>query len=135
MPASPAQQPDPHAGHDMAKPTDPHAGHDMTKPGDPHAGHQMPQSTDPHAGHDMGQASPPIAPPPAAAFSGPEHAADLAFAPAAMAAAREGIRKEHGELTASRLLVDQLEVKTGEGREGYAWDAQAWYGGDIHKLG
>jgi copper resistance protein B len=93
-------------------------------------------SADPHAGHDMSAAhpAPPVAPPPPAAFSGPEHAADLTFAPTEMAAAREAIRKEHGEMTTAKLLVDQLEVKFRDGRDGYAWDGQAWYGGDIHKL-
>jgi copper resistance protein B len=140
MPAAPAQKPDPHAGHDMpaapAQKPDPHSGHGIAKPADPHAGHQMTQSADPHSGHDMGpaQATPPVAPPPAAAFSGPEHAADLLFTPAAMAAAREGIRKEHGEMTTTKLLVDQLETKIRDGRDGYAWDAQGWYGGDIDKF-
>jgi copper resistance protein B len=138
MPAAP--KPDPHAGHNMpaapAQTPDPHAGHAAPKPADPHAGHQMPQAADPHTGHDMSAAhpAPPVAPPPPAAFSGPEHAADLAFAPAEMAAAREEIRKEHGEMTSAKLLVDQLETKVRDGRDGYAWDGQAWYGGDIHKL-
>ncbi len=33
-----------------------------------------------------------------------------------------------------KFLVDQLEVKFGEGPEGYSWDAQFWYGGDIDKF-
>jgi copper resistance protein B len=140
MPAAPAQKPDPHGGHVMpaapAQAPEPHAGHSTTKPADPHAGHQMPQSADPHAGHDMGpaQAAPPVAPPPAAAFSGPEHAADVAFPPADMAQAREELRAEHGEMRTFKLLADQLEAKIRNGRDGYAWDKQAWYGGDIHKL-
>jgi copper resistance protein B len=129
---------DPHAGHDMPKAADPHAEHQMRQEApaaDPHAGHQMPAAPDPHAGHQMPAAPPPpIAPPPAAAFSGPEHAADLVYAPAAMAAAREGMRKEHGDLRGSKILIDQLESKIRNGRDGFAWDAQGWHGGDINKL-
>jgi copper resistance protein B len=51
-----------------------------------------------------------------------------------MAAAREGLRVEHGEMRTSKLLIDQLEAKIRDGRDGYAWDGQAWYGGDIDKL-
>lgn len=92
---------------------------------------------DPHAGHAMGaEASPPppVAPPPAAAMSGPAHAADLVFDPAAMARSRAGLANEHGGLKTSKLLIDQLEVGIARGRETYAWDAQFWYGGDIDKL-
>jgi copper resistance protein B len=134
MPAVPAQQPDPHAGHTM--PVDPHAGHNMPQSADPHAGHNMPEAADPHAGHDMGtaQPAPPVAAPPAAAFVGPAHAADLVYAPAAMARARAGMREEHGSMETYKFLVDQLEAKIGRGRDGFAWDGQAWYGGDIDKL-
>lgn len=152
---------DPHAGHDMdAKPApgtqpDPHAGHDMgtmqpaapAGPVDPHLGHRMgtmqpaaPASpADPHGGHGMGpEAGPapvlPEAPPPPAAFSGPKHAADPLFDPSAMARAREELRAEQGDVRAYRVVVDQLEARFQEGRDGYLWDAQGWYGGDIDKL-
>jgi copper resistance protein B len=51
-----------------------------------------------------------------------------------MAASREGMRMEHGDLAASKFLVDRFEAKLRKGRDGYAWDAQAWHGGDIDKL-
>ena len=139
-----AMQPDPHAGHGMgaAAPTsppssaDPHAGHDMRAP-QPAA---PATSSDPHAGHDMGrQAAPasaaPGTPPPAAAFEGPRHAADLLFDPSAMAGAREQLRAEQGEMRTFRVLFDQLESRfDDDGGEGYLWDGQGWYGGDIDKL-
>jgi copper resistance protein B len=78
--------------------------------------------------------APPLAPPPAGAFSGPDHAADKVFGPEQMAPAREGLRTEHGGMTSSKLLVDRLEVRIGDGRDGYRWDAQGWIGGDIDKL-
>ncbi len=37
-------------------------------------------------------------------------------------------------MSAYKLLIDQLEVAIGDGREGYSWDAQFWYGGDIDKF-
>ena len=33
-----------------------------------------------------------------------------------------------------KLLVDQLEWRQGDGADGPAWDAQAWYGTDYNKL-
>jgi copper resistance protein B len=114
-----------------------HAGHD------PHAGHgadaaplPAPQP-DPHAGHDMGAPpgpTPPLASPPAAAVEGPRHAADALFGPSAMAAAREQLRAEHGETRTYRVMIDQLEARIRDDRDGYLWDTQAWYGGDIDKL-
>ncbi|HEV2745985.1 MAG TPA: copper resistance protein B [Allosphingosinicella sp.] len=111
-------------------------------PADPHAGHAVPPAsppTDPHAGHDM--ASPPAAPgaPPAApappeAEAGPEHAADAVYGADAMAAARGALREEHGAIATSKILVDRLEARLTDGRDGYAWDAEAWHGGDIDKL-
>ena len=145
MPAAkPAAPSDPHAGHTMpaaepAAPADPHAGHNMPAaepPADPHAGHNMPAApADPHAGHGAApDAGPSIAPPPPAALSGPEDAADLVYGREAMAAARAGMREEHGGMETYKILIDQLEAKLRDGRDGYAWDAQAWYGGDIDKL-
>ena len=143
-PAEPARTADPHAGHDMgtapAQPVDPHARHDIgnapAQPVDPHAGHDMgPAPADPHAGHGVAVASaPPKGPPPPAAFSGPAHAADTVWDPAEMAAARAHSQHEHGDMKTYKVLVDQLEAKIRDGRDGYAWDAQAWYGGDIDKL-
>ena len=130
---------EPHAGHaapEQPGSSDPHAGHAMPAE-DPHAGHAGPgDSADPHAGHTMPAepAAPPVAPPPAAAFSGPEHAADLVFPEEAMARAREQSREEHGDIETSKFLLDRFEAQLRDGRDGLAWDAQAWYGGDIDKF-
>ena len=110
------------------------------------------QAVDPHAGHAMGSQAPaqggigpdmtvgpdgrrfPLERPPAAAFDGPENAADRFFGQAAMAQAREDLIQEHGAMKTFKFLLDRAEVKVREGDDGYAWDAQAWYGGDINKL-
>lgn len=129
---SPTPEADPHDGHQMAPPpqaTDSHAGHQMPSQGEAVA--------DPHAGHDMAgaqTAAPPQGPPPPEALAGPAHAADLVFSPAEMGQARAELVEGHGGAESYKLLVDQLEVSIGEGRESYSWDAQFWYGGDIDKF-
>lgn len=146
-PASPpAQAPsaDPHAGHAMPAPTqtaDPHAGHDMGAPS---------QAADPHAGHDMGGQSagvPPDVPTsaddegrprqpplPPAALSGPAHAADAIWGADRMTGAREGLRRENGDVRATAVIVDRLEVGFGDGEEGWTWDVAGWTGGDINRF-
>ncbi len=70
--------------------------------------------------------------PPAA--TEPAHAADLYFDPAIMAAAREQLRIENGEVITHAIIFDQLEATFDDEEEGYAWDSQGWYGGDIHRF-
>ena len=72
--------------------------------------------------------------PPAAAFSGPVHAADLYYGVEAMTEGREHLDAEMGEIRAYRVLVDQLEIRPQEAEDVFLWDAEAWFGGDINKL-
>lgn len=141
---------DPHAGHDMggaAAPAAPAAADPSCPPEHAAMGHCTPKAgavgaapaTDPHAGHNMGNAAapgtPPVAPPPQAAFSGPEHAADTVFDPKLMARKRaEELIQEHGGYTGYMVLFDQLEARIQDGRDGYAWEGDAWYGGDYDRL-
>ncbi|EGF94556.1 copper resistance protein B [Brevundimonas diminuta] len=153
MGAAPAGQADPHAGHDMstmgqAQPAPATAGHDMsTMPmGAPPSG-----QGDPHAGHDMsGMAGmamppdvptgadnpgrPPQTPPPAGALYGPPHVADQIFSVEDMRAARRVLVAENGDIRVGAVMIDQLEATSVDGEQGYAWDAQGWYGGDIHRF-
>jgi copper resistance protein B len=136
---SPKPAVDPHAGHQMpaeSTKVDPHAGHQMpTEPtSDPHAGHVMPSAADPHAGHDMSAPAPSVAPPPAEALSGPENAADTVWGRVAMNPSRAVLLREHGDMPAYKLLIDQLETRIRNGRDGYFVNAEGWYGGDIDKL-
>ncbi len=71
---------------------------------------------------------------PAGAVSGPPHAADLLFDPAEMAAAREQLRVENGDVRTTAVILDQLETTFADGESGYAWDAQGWSGGDINRF-
>lgn len=125
-----------HQGHDMGQmqteepKSDPHAGHDM--------GQMQQEPADPHAGHDMGgQAqpeNPPPGPVPEAAKSGPAHAADAIYGASEMAAARRQLHAEAGSMDIYKVLADRLEYRLQDGRDGYAWDVQGWYGGDADKL-
>lgn len=154
----PTQAPaaDPHARHVMTAPAqtrDPHAGHDMGAPSqaaDPHAGHAMPVQSDPHAGHDMGGPSvggPPDVPTsaddegrprrpplPPAALSGPAHAADAIWGADRMTGARDMLRRENGDVRATAVIVDRLEVGFDDGEEGWTWDVAGWIGGDINRF-
>ena len=151
---------DPHASHQMpAQPAtvDPHAGHDMSTQApaqpDPHAGHDMSTMesapADPHAGHDMSTMNmgppdvptsadnpgrPPEDPLPAAALSGPTHAADLVFGAEAMAAARRTLVRENGDVRATAIIIDRLETGFGDEDETWLWDVQGWSGGDINRF-
>lgn len=144
-----AQTADPHAGHDMSgmtmapvaqtpvpqvppKPaqTDPHAGHDMSgmsMPGRTNAPPDVPTSAD-----DAGR--PPRQPTPAAALTGPAHAADRYFDPTAMAAARDAMLAENGDVRTTGVVIDRLEAGFGDGDATYLWDAQGWTGGDINRF-
>jgi copper resistance protein B len=74
------------------------------------------------------------APPPAAALSGPKHAADAFWGSEEMQRGRNILLEEHGDMPAGRFLVDRAETRVRDGRDGYLLDIQAWYGGDIDKL-
>jgi copper resistance protein B len=136
----PAPPANPHAGHTMAPSPEPEA---PGPPPSPHAGHTMPAAqaptADPHAGHRMRISGadadlPPVTPPPPGALSGPTHAADQVYGAEPMATARNELRSTHGNMTFYRILIDRLEVGVRNGRDGYSWDAQGWFGGDLDRL-
>lgn len=132
-----------HAGHDMSpapEPVDPHAGHDMGA---------QPQTADPHAGHDMSEQAmgPPDVPTsadddgrprqpplPPAALSGPAHAADAIWGADRMTGARDILRRENGDVRATAVIIDRLEVGFGDGEEAWTWDVAGWTGGDINRF-
>lgn len=164
MPASPAKKPPAKAAKPAPRPAaaDPHAAHTMPQApaADPHAGHVMPApagapGADPHAGHVMPPGSPPMdhaampgmakptdqpllsqievpkTPPPPAPT---DHAADRFFDPAAMAAARTQLRREHGAMPTSKVMASLAEYQARKGADGYRWEGQAWFGGDIDRF-
>jgi copper resistance protein B len=151
--AAPPPATDPHAGHDMgatksadpAAAADPHAGHVMptTAAPDPHAGHDMPIATpgasaaaaDPHAGHNMAAPSanevigtaPAPAPP-------TDHAADAVWGAAAIAPSRSALRRDHGGFSGSMILFNLAEYQARKGSDGYRWEGEGWFGGDIDRF-
>ena len=63
-----------------------------------------------------------------------DRAADRFYAPAAMARANAAMRREHGGMAFSQILFNLAEVQARRGGDGYRWDGEGWYGGDIHRL-
>jgi len=85
-------------------------------------------------GHDMaamGATEIPHGPPPPPPQ---DRAADRFYAPAAMAEARGLLQGEHGGEKVSKVLVNLAEYQVRDGADGYRWDGQAWYGGDINRF-
>ena len=127
---APAQKPvaaDPHAGHDMsAMPDmpdvpeatpDPHAGHDMSA---------MPAAAP--AGTDLpaGNAPPPPVP--------SDRAADAVYGAGAMAMGRHHLMQGHGGQKFTQVMFNIAEAQFRNGRDGFEWDGEGWYGGDINRL-
>lgn len=91
-----------------------------------------------HAAMGHCKPAPPGAPhrigPSAAALSGPAYAADTVWGADAMAPVRRAVFSEHGSMRTSKLLIDRLEYAAQRGQNGYAWEGEAWYGGDYNRL-
>ena len=51
-----------------------------------------------------------------------------------MKASRDALYKEHGDTKIFWFQGDRLEYRTREGSNGYLWDMQGFYGGDVDKL-
>lgn len=76
----------------------------------------------------------PVLPSPAAAGSGPPRAADAIWGADAMRHSRDKLRQENGGMTWFWFQGDRFEYQAREGHDGYLWDVQGYYGGDIDKL-
>jgi copper resistance protein B len=104
-----------------------------------HCALAAPNQPDPHAGHQMGGQSgappaPPVGPPPAAAFSGPEDAADAVFGAGQMEPSQRDLIRMHGRMATSRFRAERLEVGFAGGEESYAWEADFFYGEPLDRL-
>ncbi|WP_343525333.1 copper resistance protein B [Sphingomonas sp.] len=71
------------------------------------------------------------APPPSPPTS---RAADRYYDPAVMAAADRRMRMEHGGMRFSQILFNLAELQVRDGRDGYRWDGEGWFGGDVDRL-
>ena len=159
MPAEPAKpaQPKPAPAHPPAKPAaDPHAGHDMSAM--PAKEAPAPESTPTPSApeHDMAAMPGMTVPQTAAAPDGTmdhamtgtalpagdgtapapptDRAADRYFGAEAMAAAKTALQREHGGQKLSMIQFDLAELQVRNGRDGYRWDGEGWFGGDIDRL-
>jgi copper resistance protein B len=104
-----------------------HSAHTQTPP----AQTAPAQAPNPHTGH---VATPSPQPAPAIARDAQANAADLHFDAAAMARARQLLIAENGGMRTFAVIVERLEAGFDNENENYAWHAQGWYGGDIHRL-
>lgn len=60
--------------------------------------------------------------------------ADRQFPSAEMAGVRHQSMREHGSTTTGTVQLNIFEYQAHSGRDGYRWDGEAWYGGDIDRL-
>mgnify|MGYP000849003296 FL=1 len=124
-----------HEGHPMPQQSAPPAQQPAVVP-ENHGDHAMPPGKKvegpqpmtmdavdpPEAGNDI----PPDAP--------VDHAADAFFPKADMERARRILDEEHGGALVSKFMLNELEYMGGDNVDGYRWDGQAWFGGDIDRL-
>lgn len=111
-------------GHCVPKTdADPHAGHDMS-------GMDMEQSAMPM---DAGGTALPAGDAPAPAAPEPTYA-DRIWGSEAMQGARADLRREHGGGTYSQVMFDIAEYQVRDGRDGFRWSAEGWFGGDINRF-
>lgn len=62
-----------------------------------------------------------------------DHAADRFYPLGRMAKARRALVDET-RFTTFAARIDRLEYRAGNGKDGYAWEGEAWYGGDIDRF-
>ncbi len=63
-----------------------------------------------------------------------DHYADRVFGPGAMADSRTRLHKAHGGTKTSFVSLNVAEYQFRNGEDGYRWDGEAWFGGDINRL-
>jgi len=76
----------------------------------------------------------PLLPPPSEAGSGPARAAIAFWGEEAMDEARQELIRETDGGKRLWIQGDRLEYRAREGADGYLWDIQGYYGGDIDKF-
>ena len=96
---------------------DPMAGHDMSA---------MPNAAPVGTDLSAGTAPPPPIP--------TDHAADAVYGASAMAMGRHHLKKGHGRQQFSQVMFNIAEAQIRNGRDGFEWDGEGWYGGDIDRL-
>jgi copper resistance protein B len=143
---APTRRPVPHAAHVKPETDDGHAampGMDMAAPTPSPSGQPRP-------GMDMasGGGDARVAPMPGMAMTGTalpagtapppvpptDHYAARQFPAAEIERAHREMMRESGGRNFSQIMFNLAEVQIREGKEGYRWDGEGWFGGDINRL-
>ncbi|WP_340168526.1 copper resistance protein B [Parasphingorhabdus sp.] len=66
--------------------------------------------------------------------TGPVSAANHIWGADAMRASREAVYQEHGNMQLFWFQGDRAEYRMRHGKDGYLWDLQGYYGGDLNKF-
>ena len=103
----------------MQMPGDNPSGHDM-------AGMSMEGMAQTGTALPAGNAPPPPVP--------TDHAADRVYGADAMMMGRHHLQRHHGGGNFYQVMFNLAEYQFRNGRDGYRWDGEAWYGGDINRL-
>jgi copper resistance protein B len=94
---------------------------------------QMDHAKMDHGAMDHSAAAAPSTPTPNVE-SGPPNAADRIWGAEAMRASREAVYQEHGNMQIFWFQGDRAEYRMRDGKDGYLWDAQGYYGSDLNKF-
>lgn len=133
-PAADAPPPEEDAMPAMDWPTELPADDDAAAAGDmsgmDHGAHGAHGDHGTHREHGDGGAVGDEPPPPLPA----DHAADAVFGEAAMRPSRRILAREHGGMPAWKVTIDQAEWRGRDGDGSFGWKAEAWYGGDRHRV-
>lgn len=70
-------------------------------------------------------------PPPAAPT---DHAAERFYSAEEMAAARGQLRREHGGVIVSNVMVDLAELQFSDDETTFRWEGEGWIGGDLNRF-
>jgi copper resistance protein B len=63
-----------------------------------------------------------------------DHAADQVYGAQAMAMGRHHLETFHGGQKIGQIFFNLAEYQFRKGRDGYEWNGEAWYGGDINRV-
>lgn len=62
------------------------------------------------------------------------NAADAIYGTPAMEMGRHHLREGHGGQKLAQILLNVAEAQVRNGRDGFEWDGEGWYGGDLDRL-
>lgn len=117
-----------HAGHDIPPESDEPAAQDHSGMDHEAMDHGTEEPATVSPGPEMETPSPPEA------GSGPPRAADAIWGADVMAAARHKEHGAHGDFPVLWVQADRFEAQMREGKGGYLWDLQGYYGGPTSRF-